>query len=142
MLPCLRVATRLRMPNRLTMYELELMDILWNMGEGTVQEVCNGHERDLAYTTVMTSLNILHSKKNVVERQKLGRAFVYRPTVSREEMSRIVLNELSPILFKKHLLPLVIDLLATTTLERDDIKALKHAIKQIEVRCSFQKQGG
>lgn len=129
------------MPNRLTVYELELMDVLWEMGEGTVQDVCDSHGRDLAYTTVMTSLNILCAKKNVVTRQKQGRAFVYRPTVSREQMSKIVLNELSPILFKGHLPSLIVDLLATATLENDDINALKDAIERIEVTSSFQGQG-
>src|SRR6478752_4399996 len=48
---------------RLTRCELELMDVLWQKGEATVQEVCDELTRPLAYTTVMTTLGLLHSKK-------------------------------------------------------------------------------
>ena len=33
------------MEHRLTRYELELMDVLWELGEGSVQEVCDKLER-------------------------------------------------------------------------------------------------
>ena len=56
--------------SRLTRYELELMDVLWQRGEGTVQEVCDQLGRPLAYTTVMTTLRLLHSKKKVLKRVK------------------------------------------------------------------------
>src|SRR5689334_5989047 len=66
---------------RLTRYELEIMDVVWKAGEATVQDVCDGLKRTLAYTTVMTTLTLLESKKKVLERTKRGRAFVYRPLV-------------------------------------------------------------
>ncbi len=83
----------------LTRYELELMDVLWGIREGTVQDVCSRMDRDLAYTTVMTTLNLLVTKKGVLERQKQGRAFLYRPLVSREAISRSVFAELRDLLF-------------------------------------------
>ena len=39
---------------------------------------------DIAYTTLMTTLDRLH-RKGVLEREKLGRAFVYRPRLGRSE---------------------------------------------------------
>ena len=66
-------------PSRLTRYELELMDVLWSRGEGTVQDVCDALHRPLAYTTVMTTLRLLEDKKKVLQRVKRGRAYVYRP---------------------------------------------------------------
>src|SRR3978361_2133798 len=73
---------------RLTRCELELMDVLWQKGEATVQEVCDQLTRPLAYTTVMTTLGLLHSKKKVLKRVKRGRAHVYQPLISRDEVSR------------------------------------------------------
>ena len=35
------------------------MNVLWTIGEGTVQDVCDNLTRELAYTTVMTTLNLL-----------------------------------------------------------------------------------
>jgi predicted transcriptional regulator len=69
--------------NRLTRYELELMNVLWTIGEGTVQDVCDNLTRELAYTTVMTTLNLLATRKNVLSRTKDGQSrrcfHVHRP---------------------------------------------------------------
>jgi BlaI family transcriptional regulator, penicillinase repressor len=117
---------------RLTRYELELMDVLWRRGEGTVQDVCDELPRPLAYTTVMTTLRLLYSKKKVLKRSKRGRAHVYRPAVSRDEVSRTVLAELQDVLFRDHLSGLVLGLLEDGKFTEDDIQALKMALKKVE----------
>src|SRR6266513_4777943 len=63
--------------------ELECMKALWALGEGTVHPVRSQlfAARPLAYTTVMTIMGRL-ARKGVVERQKRGRAHVYRPLVA------------------------------------------------------------
>ena len=63
--------------------ELECMKVLWALGEGTVHTVRSQifAARPLAYTTIMTIMGRL-VRKGVVERQKRGRAHVYRPLVS------------------------------------------------------------
>ncbi len=54
------------MPGRhLTRYELEIMDVVWRLGEVTVHDVCANLSRPLAYTTVMTTLGVLERKKGV-----------------------------------------------------------------------------
>jgi predicted transcriptional regulator len=74
---------------RLQMGELEamVMDVLWDRGgwlsPGETHEVIAAR-RTLAYTTVMTILVRLWQKGRL-ERQRDGRAYVYRPTQSREE---------------------------------------------------------
>jgi predicted transcriptional regulator len=69
--------------------ESEVMDTVWKLGEATVRDV---HEelsprRDLAYTTIMTTMARLASK-GLLERDTSGLAHRYRPTVSREEYAR------------------------------------------------------
>jgi predicted transcriptional regulator len=69
------------------MGELEqaVMDILWNRPDPlSVRDVHEllAHERDLAYTTVMTVLDRL-AKKGFVVRNLDGRAWLYRPANSR-----------------------------------------------------------
>lgn len=117
---------------RLTRYELELMDVLWRCGEGTVQDVCDGLGRDLAYTTVMTSLSLLESKKGVLERHKQGRAYVYRPTVTRQEISRTVLRDLREVLFENRLPSLMLSVLAEEQLSEEDVDALRKALDETE----------
>lgn len=64
-----------------------VMDILWaHPAPLKVREVLEQLDtgRALAYTTVMTVLDVLHSK-GWVERELQGKAYLYRPVSSREE---------------------------------------------------------
>jgi BlaI family penicillinase repressor len=117
---------------RLTRYELELMNIVWQKREATVQQVCATLTRPLAYTTVMTTLSMLHSKKKVLKRVKRGRAHVYQPAVTRDEVSRTVIDELKDTLFDGQLPSLVLGLLESGKFSRDDVKALKDALRKVE----------
>ena len=117
---------------RLTRYELELMDVLWQRGEGTVQEVCDQLGRPLAYTTVMTTLRLLHSKKKVLKRVKRGRAHVYQPIVSRDDVSRSVIQDMQVVLFGDRLPTLMLGLLQNGTFSSDDVDALKAALKNLQ----------
>jgi BlaI family transcriptional regulator, penicillinase repressor len=119
---------------RLTRYELELMDVVWQKGEATVQEVCDELKRPLAYTTVMTTLGLLHSKKKVLKRLKRGRAHVYKPVVSREEVSRAVISDLKDGLFADRIPMLMLGLLEDGKFTQEDVKALKEALAKVEKR--------
>ena len=117
---------------RLTTYELELMDIIWDLQEGSVQDVCDALPRELAYTTVMTTLTLLVQKKKVLERVKSGRAYIYKPAVTREEVSRSMLGQIRQILLKDSLPSLMLNILEEEELSEDDISALKEAIRKLE----------
>ena len=66
--------------------ELDCMNTLWPMGEGTVREIRDrlAERRPRAYTTIMTIMDRL-ARKGVVERRKVGRAYTYRANVSADE---------------------------------------------------------
>lgn len=70
---------------RLGELERAVMDVLWDRGSpATVRDVADLlRDRELAYTTVMTVLDRL-AGKGMVERERAGRAWVYRPAASRE----------------------------------------------------------
>jgi predicted transcriptional regulator len=69
----------------LTPLELQIMQVLWREGPSNVQHVQKNlpSDTDLAYNTVQTMLNILH-RKGRVRRSLKGRAYAYRPAVSKE----------------------------------------------------------
>ncbi len=118
--------------NRLTRYELELMNILWTLGQGTVQDVSDNLGRELAYTTVMTTLNLLATRKKVISRVKEGRAYVYKPLVSREEVSRSVLSDLKSILFGSQMPALVLNMLAESETSEKDAVILRDALRKLQ----------
>jgi predicted transcriptional regulator len=67
--------------------ELRVLETLWRLGSATVSDVHASFQPRLAYTTLMTTLDRLF-KKGALERAKRGRAFVYRPCRTRDEMER------------------------------------------------------
>jgi predicted transcriptional regulator len=72
--------------------EERLLDALWQRGHATVRDLIDDACRDLAYTTVMTTLDRLF-KKNLLSRETEGRAFRYAPRFTREELHREVAGE-------------------------------------------------
>lgn len=72
--------------------EQRLLDALWAKGSATVRELLEDGYEDLAYTTVMTTLDRLY-KKSVLTREEEGRAYRYTPRLSREELHREVAGQ-------------------------------------------------
>ena len=75
--------------------EAALMELLWRRGEPTtVREALSElrWHRELAYTTVMTVIDTLF-RKGWLTREPDGRAFRYRPALSREEYVARAMHE-------------------------------------------------
>lgn len=66
--------------------ELDCMNMLWPAGEATVRDIRDALApiRPRAYTTIMTIMDRL-AHKGVVERRKVGKAYVYRPNLTEEQ---------------------------------------------------------
>jgi len=64
--------------------ERQVLEQTWQWGEVSVRDVYVAFEERVAYTTLMTTLDRLY-KKQILDRRKDGRAFLYSPTVSIEE---------------------------------------------------------
>lgn len=71
--------------NQLTKAELHLMNILWDKGKATVQQIHDVlADPKPAYTTTLTVMQIL-TKKGIVDFDRVGKAYVYKPVLSRED---------------------------------------------------------
>jgi predicted transcriptional regulator len=86
---------------RLGALEREVMAVVWKTGEINVREACERLESSVAYTTVMTTMDRLF-KKRLLDRRKVGRAFVYTATATRDEMEGAVATELVQNLLQQH----------------------------------------
>ena len=84
----------------LTEVELEFMNELWAIGEGTVREVLAQlpEGRDLAYTSGATILRILE-QKGFAESRKDGKSHVFRPAIEKQDYQARTLKDLSVKLF-------------------------------------------
>jgi predicted transcriptional regulator len=72
--------------------EQRLLEALWQRRSATVRELIEDGCQDLAYTTVMTTLDRLF-KKSLLTREAEGRAFRYSPSFTREELHRDAAGE-------------------------------------------------
>jgi len=67
--------------------ERAVLNQIWQRGEVSVRDIYLAFGENIAYTTLMTTLDRLF-KKNILTRRKDGRAFVYLPAVSADEFER------------------------------------------------------
>jgi predicted transcriptional regulator len=113
----------------LTPLELEIMHVLWNEGASNVQTVQQQLERELAYTTVQTMLNILH-RKGKVKRTLKDRAYFYQPVVSRSHVVGNQLSDLIERLFGGSAESLVMSLVETKHLTPKKLAQLQKLIEE------------
>ncbi|MDI6716946.1 MAG: BlaI/MecI/CopY family transcriptional regulator [Actinomycetota bacterium] len=75
--------------------EADIMEQVWQRDVTSVREVYEAlkQARDIAYTTVMTVMVRL-SEKGILKKEREGKHYLYRPTVSREELSKTMLSSI------------------------------------------------
>ena len=73
----------------LTRQELQIMKVVWRLGTATVKDVCAiiSKNKPTAYTTILTLMGILEEKGALVH-TRMGRAYVYKPLLSRRQATR------------------------------------------------------
>jgi predicted transcriptional regulator len=73
--------------------ELDVMALLWEHGSGTVGEIRELLDADLAYTTVLTILRNLENK-GLLRREAEGRAHRYFPRIAQKTAQRTALHRM------------------------------------------------
>ena len=114
----------------LTDGEVRIMDVVWTLGEASVRDVTDqlNQREPVAYNTVLTMLGILKDK-GYVRHRKAGRAFLYRPLVSREAAQRRALTHLVTGFFAGSPSALVQNLLNSDELDALEIDRLRRLIE-------------
>ena len=118
-----------RKTEQLTPLELEIMHVLWETGPANVQRVQQHLERELAYTTVQTMLNILH-RKGKVKRTLKDRAYFYKPAVSRSQVVGQHMSDIVDRLFGGSAESLVMSLVETKHLTPRKLARLQKLLEE------------
>lgn len=110
----------------LTPVELELMEILWRIGQGTVREVMANLKpnRDLAYTSVSTILRILQQKK-ILSAKKMGKQHIYIPCFSKQIFATHSVDKMIRQIFSGNSIELVAHLVDKKELSMDEITTIQ-----------------
>lgn len=112
----------------LTPVELELMNILWEIGQGTVRDVMANlsQERKLAYTSVSTILRILEQKKILIT-EKLGKQHIYLPNLSKKSFAEHSVEKMINQVFSGNSVELVAHLV-NTNVSQEEIAAIQNLL--------------
>ena len=105
------------------------MQAIWQLGASNVGEVQAQLEQKLAYTTVQTMLNILH-RKGKLKRKLRGRAYVYSPTVSKDNVSGHAVRDLVDRMFGGSSEDLVMSLIKSRQIDAKKIAELSRRLDE------------
>ena len=118
---------------KLTDAELEIMHVVWELDNATVREVHErlNQRRALAYTTVMTMMNILEEKGHLT-RNKQGRAYRYEPVRPKSQVISGMVDDFVGKVFEGSARPLVLGLVEERKLSEKDLEEIARLIKEVE----------
>ena len=116
----------------LTERELGIMKIVWELGTATVREIyeaLRGRQEMVAYTTVMTMMNILE-EKSYLQKTRESRAYVYEPVQPRSEVISGMVQEFVDRVFNGSARPLVLNLLEERKLSEKELLEISRMIQE------------
>ena len=120
-----------RQSGTLTEAELRIMNVLWDKGSGTVQQVLDSITKTptLAYNSVLTTIRVLE-RKGYLKHLKDGRAHVYTPLVGQQEATRSEIRHLVSRFFENSHEQLVLNLLEDQGIGANEIGRLREMLVQ------------
>lgn len=115
---------------RLSEQQLQIVQLLNQLGEGTAKEVQQGlAPLQLAHTTVATVLSRLE-KKGVLQSEVRGRERCYRSNIDDSELRRSMVSSLISNLFKGDPKALMAHLVSEGEFEVSELDALRELVQQ------------
>ncbi len=115
----------------LTEVELEFMNELWALGEGTVRDVLARlpEDRNLAYTSGATILRIL-DEKGFVKSRKSGKSLIYAPVIAKDAYQTRSLENLAKTLFDNTPASLIVRLVDDGGLSDADLEEIRALVER------------
>jgi predicted transcriptional regulator len=122
-----------RTTSTLAAQELAIMKIVWRLGDVTVRDVYETlrRRRPVAYTTVMTMMNILEAK-GYLKKSSERRAFRYRAARPEKRVIGTMVREFVDRVFDGSARPLLAHLAADTRLSKAEREELRRLIEEAE----------
>ena len=121
-------------PRAMSPSETEILRLVWQLGEATVQQICNRlpPERDIRYNTVQTLLCRLEQKGYLSHRTE-NRAHVFLPAIKQHDVIKRTVMDFLKRLFDGDARPLVQFLAEDGQIDEEDVKGLRKLIKKRQV---------
>ena len=126
---------------KLTKFELEIMQSLWELGRASVREI-QEHlpaKKRPAYTTVQTMIYRLEEKGALRRVKKIGNAHVFEPLVTRKAAHHRLVDELLDF-FGGSARPLMAHLAEAGKLSLEDVREMENLISQQEDKALQERR--
>lgn len=113
--------------------ELEILQVLWELGEARVKDVHARlqRRREIGYTTVLKLMQIMY-EKNLVSRQTEGKGHIYAPSVEKERVQDNFLNKIIDKVYKGSTASMVMSALGNHSTSKEELEQIKAFIRQQE----------
>jgi len=118
---------------RPTESELEIMQILWELGPLTVRQVNDllNEQRRVGYTTTLKIMQIM-TDKGILTRDTDLRSHVYSPTILPDEVQTTIIDHILKTVFKGNRSSLVLQALGKHDASQEELHKIKALIDKLE----------
>jgi BlaI family transcriptional regulator, penicillinase repressor len=114
----------------LTQRELDIMGVLWELGEGTVTEVRDRVDPDLAYTSISSMIRTLELKGFVSHRRGEGKTHVYFPVIAPEAAGESALGRVLDKIYGGSPIKLLAHLVQQKRLSPKELERMRDLLKK------------
>ena len=111
--------------------EIEIMQMIWQLGEATVKQIQDHLPGKRHYNSVLTIVRVLERKGHLVHRAE-GRTFIYRARESQQKARKKVLSHLVKQVFGGSASSLVLNLVETGDLTKADLDEIRKQLNRVE----------
>jgi predicted transcriptional regulator len=114
----------------LTQRELDIMSVLWELGEATVTEVRDRVDPSLAYTSISSMIRTLEIKGYVSHRRGEGKTHVYFPVIDAETAGESTLSRVLNKIYGGSPIKLLAHLVEQRRLSEKDLARMRELLKR------------
>ena len=110
--------------------EMKILNVLWDLGQATVEEVIKhpSFSTPPNYKTTQTLLRIMEDK-GLARHTTHGRVFVFAPCVTREQVTRLSVQNLLEQTFAGSLTEMMVGVIETGTVKESELEELEALIR-------------
>jgi BlaI family transcriptional regulator, penicillinase repressor len=118
---------------RLTKFEIQIMETLWNQGEASIREMQEAfpEKKRPGYTTIQKMIYRMEAKKVVRRVRKVGNFHIFTAIVSRDAAQRRLVDDLLAM-FGGRSRPVVAHLIGAGKLTLEDVEYAEKTLKELK----------
>ena len=115
--------------------ELNILSVIWQLGEATVRQVFNhlSETQEIGYSTVLKLMQIM-VKKGILQKDDSQKPQVFSPSTSQQDTQKSLLVDLRNKAFVGSTSSLVLSALSDELASGDELREIREMIEELERR--------